>query len=79
MVQQRGLFNDPAPEINALVHDIKQELQDLNSELDASQVRNQIKGANLIRTMKRLHTVTGILQKSIRCHMPPPPPLSRVS
>ncbi len=40
VVQQRGLFNDPVAEINSLVHVIKQEMQDLNAELDASQVRN---------------------------------------
>lgn len=39
VVQQRGLFNDPVAEINSLVHMIKQEMQDLNAELDASQVR----------------------------------------
>lgn len=38
VVQQRGLFNDPVAEINSLVHMIKQEMQDLNAELDASQV-----------------------------------------
>ncbi|CAM9201539.1 unnamed protein product [Ectocarpus sp. 12 AP-2014] len=37
LVQQRGLFNDPVAEINSLVHVIKQEMQDLNAELDASQ------------------------------------------
>ncbi|CBN79451.1 Soluble NSF Attachment Protein (SNAP) Receptor (SNARE) [Ectocarpus siliculosus] len=37
LVQQRGLFNDPVAEINSLVHVIKQEMQDLNTELDASQ------------------------------------------
>ncbi|CAN0286617.1 unnamed protein product, partial [Hapterophycus canaliculatus] len=37
VVQQRGLFNDPVAEINSLVHVIKQEMQDLNAELDASQ------------------------------------------
>ncbi|CAM9744411.1 unnamed protein product [Scytosiphon promiscuus] len=37
LVQQRGLFNDPGAEINSLVHVIKQEMQDLNAELDASQ------------------------------------------
>lgn len=40
VVQQRGLFNDPVAEINSLVHVIKQEMQDLNAELDASQVRD---------------------------------------
>ena len=39
VVQQRGLFNDPATEINSLVHAIKGEMQALNVELDASQVQ----------------------------------------
>ncbi|CAN0113422.1 unnamed protein product, partial [Laminaria digitata] len=38
LVQQRGLFNDPATEINSLVHAIKGEMQALNVELDASQM-----------------------------------------
>lgn len=41
VVQQRGLFNDPATEINSLVHAIKGEMQALNVELDASQVQHE--------------------------------------
>lgn len=33
------MFNDPASEINSLVHGIKENMQALNSELDASQAR----------------------------------------
>ncbi|KAG5185958.1 soluble NSF attachment protein receptor [Tribonema minus] len=37
LVQSRGLFNDPAQEINELVHDIKQDIQGINTQLDQAQ------------------------------------------
>eukprot|EP00638_Chattonella_subsalsa_P001084 CAMPEP_0117742632 /NCGR_PEP_ID=MMETSP0947-20121206/5657_1 /TAXON_ID=44440 /ORGANISM="Chattonella subsalsa, Strain CCMP2191" /LENGTH=291 /DNA_ID=CAMNT_0005559183 /DNA_START=182 /DNA_END=1054 /DNA_ORIENTATION=+ len=38
LVQHRSLFNDPAEEINNLVHSIKEDLTHLNSQLEAAQV-----------------------------------------
>jgi hypothetical protein len=37
VVQSRGLFNDPAAEINSLVFEIKEDINDLNSKLDEAQ------------------------------------------
>ncbi|CAM9734413.1 unnamed protein product, partial [Phaeothamnion confervicola] len=37
LVQRRGLFNDPADDINTLVHSIKEGIQGLNGQLDSTQ------------------------------------------
>lgn len=39
VVQRKGLFDDPAEEINTLMHAIKEDIQGLNSLVEGTQVR----------------------------------------
>lgn len=38
VVQRKGLFDDPAEEINTLMHAIKEDIQGLNSLVEGTQV-----------------------------------------
>ena len=40
VVQRKGLFDDPAEEINTLMHAIKEDIQGLNSLVEGTQVYN---------------------------------------